>query len=231
LNGSPAEAPNEPASRKRQQAAEAFDGEQVGGAERTRQLLLSAAQKEFAEAGIAGARIDRIARLAGVNKQAIYYHFGNKEDLFRILLEYGYEQTLRKNEEIDVRALPPVEAISAIVGQLFDRISSNREHMELILDENRHHGRHLKGKFHHVVDPLISKIAEVVSRGEVAGEFRSGLKPDELYLDMISMIMLYFTNIYTLSWLLGKDLSAEDALQQRKRHVIDFILMAIQSSR
>jgi AcrR family transcriptional regulator len=50
--------------------------------EATKELLLAAATAEFAEHGLAGGRIDRIAERAGVNKRLIYVYFGNKEQLF-----------------------------------------------------------------------------------------------------------------------------------------------------
>lgn len=52
----------------------------------TRAKLLDAARAEFAEKGIAGARVDAIATRAGVNKQLVYYHFDSKDGLFRALL-------------------------------------------------------------------------------------------------------------------------------------------------
>lgn len=48
----------------------------------TRAALLEAARGEFAAYGVAGARVDRIAERAGVNKERIYGHFGSKEKLF-----------------------------------------------------------------------------------------------------------------------------------------------------
>lgn len=51
-------------------------------AEATKALLLLAATEEFAEYGLAGARIDRIADLAGANKRLIYVYFGDKDRLF-----------------------------------------------------------------------------------------------------------------------------------------------------
>jgi AcrR family transcriptional regulator len=54
--------------------------------ERTRGRILSAALKEFAEKGFAGARVGRIARRARVNKRMLYHYFGNKHDLFREIL-------------------------------------------------------------------------------------------------------------------------------------------------
>lgn len=52
----------------------------------SRRRILEAALSEFAEQGIAGARVDRIAERAGVNKALLYYYYGKKQHL--------YEETL-----------------------------------------------------------------------------------------------------------------------------------------
>src|SRR6266446_6276533 len=54
--------------------------------ERTRERILAAAFKEFAAQGFAGARVDRIARRAAINKRMLYHYFGDKESLFREVL-------------------------------------------------------------------------------------------------------------------------------------------------
>ncbi|MEU2205905.1 TetR/AcrR family transcriptional regulator [Streptomyces hygroscopicus] len=48
----------------------------------TRRRLLDAATADFAAHGIAGARVDRIAAAAGVNKAQLYAYFGDKLGLF-----------------------------------------------------------------------------------------------------------------------------------------------------
>jgi TetR/AcrR family transcriptional regulator len=53
----------------------------------TRIRILDAATKVFALRGRAGARVEEIAELAGVNKQALYYHFADKDSLFVAVLE------------------------------------------------------------------------------------------------------------------------------------------------
>jgi AcrR family transcriptional regulator len=55
---------------------------------RTRERILSAALKEFAAKGFAGARVDVIARRAAINKRMLYHYFGNKEKLFRAVLHH-----------------------------------------------------------------------------------------------------------------------------------------------
>ena len=52
----------------------------------TKRRILAAAQDEFAAYGLAGARVDRIAKKAHANKQSIYMHFGTKEDLFDLVV-------------------------------------------------------------------------------------------------------------------------------------------------
>src|SRR5579862_6888436 len=59
---------------------------------RTRSRILSAALKEFAAHGFAGARVDAIARRAAINKRMLYHYFGNKEHLFRAVLRLKMSQ-------------------------------------------------------------------------------------------------------------------------------------------
>jgi TetR/AcrR family transcriptional regulator len=54
--------------------------------ERTRKRILSAALKEFAAKGFAGARVDMIARRAAINKRMLYHYFDDKEGLFKAVL-------------------------------------------------------------------------------------------------------------------------------------------------
>lgn len=55
------------------------DGKTSRDPRRTKLKLLNAARKEFADKGLNGARVDGIASRAGVNKQLLYYYFGDKE--------------------------------------------------------------------------------------------------------------------------------------------------------
>ncbi|MFC4588800.1 TetR family transcriptional regulator [Sphaerisporangium corydalis] len=66
-------------------------------AEATRERILVAAMAEFSAYGVAGARVDRIAKSAGCNKNLIYIYFENKERLFTTVLE---KHLLRVYEEL-----------------------------------------------------------------------------------------------------------------------------------
>jgi AcrR family transcriptional regulator len=84
--------------------------------ERTKRLLLDAATAEFAEHGLAGARVDRIAATAGVNKERIYQYFGKKDDLFAAVLGARLRALM---DDVPMRGTGP-EAAGDYAGRLFD---------------------------------------------------------------------------------------------------------------
>ncbi|RSN59669.1 MULTISPECIES: TetR/AcrR family transcriptional regulator [Actinomadura] len=88
----------------------------------TRDALLGAAREEFAAHGIAGARVDRIAVRAGVNKERIYGYFGSKEKLFDAVMKVALDEFAEMNAELGD---DPV----AYVGEAFDHY---REHPDLL---------------------------------------------------------------------------------------------------
>lgn len=79
----------------------------------TKDALLESAREEFAAYGIAGARVDRIAQRARVNKERIYGYFGNKEKLFDAVMQVAM------NEVAEALALPGEDPVE-YVGQLYD---------------------------------------------------------------------------------------------------------------
>lgn len=100
----------------------------------TRQALLRAARDEFAQHGLAGARVDRIADAAGVNKERIYGLFGSKDKLFDVILI----DTLREFIDV-VKPLADTEP-GAYVGKLYDYHRDNPQLLRLMLWEALHRG-------------------------------------------------------------------------------------------
>lgn len=83
--------------------------------ERTRALLVDAAEAAFAEKGFTSASLDDIARTAGYTKGAIYKHFSTKEDLFlavsdRYWRRYfdNFAEVLATSTEVGARELDEV---------------------------------------------------------------------------------------------------------------------------
>jgi AcrR family transcriptional regulator len=86
--------------------------------------LLQAATDEFAAYGIAGARIDRIGAAAEVNKAQIYTYFGNKDQLFDIVMDTHVARIL------DQVPFTP-EDLPGYSGRLFDFLIANPHQLRL----------------------------------------------------------------------------------------------------
>ncbi len=64
--------------------------------EDTRERILEVATDEFARKGLAGARVDEIARRAKANKQLVYYYFGGKLGLYNEVLGHMIEESRQR---------------------------------------------------------------------------------------------------------------------------------------
>ncbi|MGB6182186.1 MAG: TetR family transcriptional regulator, partial [Rhodococcus sp. (in: high G+C Gram-positive bacteria)] len=69
-----------------------FDTTASPAASATRERILDAARREFAEHGLAGARVDRIALASRSSKERLYAYYGDKERLFGAVLDHGFRR-------------------------------------------------------------------------------------------------------------------------------------------
>jgi TetR/AcrR family transcriptional regulator len=204
--------------------------------DRTRSVVLSAARREFAALGLAGARVDEIAAMAGVSKQVIYYYFSSKDELFRAALLSSYEEILANNLEY-LRNAPsgssPEKRLRNLIVHLFDRIGAHREVISLIVEENRYRGQHLRHSDlpYRSSKPLVEHMAAILKEGEAATVFKPRIDARQLFLDIFSVCLFYFTNIYTVSAVIGADLSAADEIKRRRDHIVHSVMDSLAAKR
>jgi TetR/AcrR family transcriptional regulator len=195
----------------------------------TRRALLNAAIGEFAEKGLAGARVDEIAARAGVNKQLVYHHFGTKEDLYAAALEEVYAEIRTKEQALHLADLPPRDAMERLVGFSFDHLARHPEFVALLNDENQHSARHVREspRLMEMHSPLVGLLDETLRRGAAAGLFRGDLDPVDVYISIAGITYFYFSNNRTLSAIFGTRLDTRAAIARRRRHTIEFVLSAL----
>ena len=92
---------------------------------RTRERILASALREFSDKGFAGARVDRIARLARINKRMLYHYFGNKAHLFREILA-------RKVRERSAWAVTAPDDAAESLAFWFDAACRDRDWVRLM---------------------------------------------------------------------------------------------------
>jgi TetR/AcrR family transcriptional regulator len=195
----------------------------------TRSKLLTAARREFASSGLAGARVDEIAARAGGNKQLVYHYFGDKDALYLAVLEWVYEEIRTQERKLSLEGLPPEQAIKKLIESSFDHLAPHPDFIVLLNDENRGGARHVRGsrKLPAMHSPLVSLVSTILGQGVKAGIFRKGINPVHLYISIAGLSYFYFSNTPTLSAIFGKDLSSRAARQARRRHVVDLVMHSL----
>jgi AcrR family transcriptional regulator len=147
--------------------------------------ILAAARAEFAQYGLAGARIDRIARSAHASKERLYAHFGDKETLFREVVatdvaEFFLGVTLRP------------DAVPEVVGELYDLARTRPEHLRmitwahlegLILDEPRADG-----------EPIPAQTIAAIETAQAGGHVDRAWQPVDL------LVILFGIGLAWVHW-------------------------------
>jgi AcrR family transcriptional regulator len=169
--------------------------------EATKRRLLDAAAAEFAERGIAGARVDRIAAAAGANKALIYSYFGSKEGLFDTVFNALCVDTLH-DVPIDVDDLP------AYAGRLFDRNLGHPLALRLAIWRSLERGEGLPDEVVAANRDKIAAIAAAQRDGRVGDRF-----PAEELMVMVT----------GLSILGAPFLAMPNDQERRRRSVVDAV--------
>jgi len=200
--------------------------ERLRDADRSQATILAAARDEFAEHGLGGARMDRIAERAGLNKRLIYYYFEDKEQLFRAVLEQAYLHIREEERKLHLLDLKPADAVRRLVEFTWDYYLAHPEFLTLLNSANLHRARHLEEskRAREMNSPLIEMLAEILERGRKDGSFRGGVDPLQLYVSIAGLSYFYLSNSHTLSAIFGRDLLSAKAKNERLAHMCDVIL-------
>ncbi|CAM4081558.1 TetR family transcriptional regulator [Bordetella tumbae] len=195
-------------------------------ADRSQQIILDAAIAEFSSHGLAGARMDRIAERADVNKRLIYYYFKSKDALFLAVLENTYARIRQAEQALRLHDMPPAQAIRRLTEFTWNYYIEHPEFLTLLNSENLHEGQHLarSARISEMNSPLIETLGEILERGRREQLFRGGIDAMQLYVSIAGMAYFYLSNHYTLSAVFGRDLMTPKAHQERLSHICDVVL-------
>lgn len=204
-------------------------GPAESGHEGSREKILKAAFAEFAESGLAGARVDQIAAEAGVNKAMIYYHFSSKEAL--------YHEVIKKLI---------AERITALRSDLTDQTNLETVLMQTV----DFHAELLGGKpeliqilLRELADPkskTVESIAQIVRESGLPFEFtkilsngmRNGdYRPVDVRQAMISFVAMslgYFllSTVFKKVWQYADEPTFID---ERKRAIVDLFINGVKA--
>lgn len=195
-------------------------------ADRSQRAILNAARDAFHELGLGGARVDRIAERAAVDKKLIYYYFENKDKLFQAVLEDAYRGIREAEQQLHLLDMAPAEALRALTTFTWTYYLEHPEFLTLLNSANLHRGRHLEEsrRAREMNSPLILTLGQILERGRVEGLFRGGIDPVQLYISIAALSYFYLSNNHTLSAIFGRNLLSPKARNERLSHICDVIL-------
>jgi AcrR family transcriptional regulator len=137
--------------------------------------ILDAALAVFGESGFARAKLDDVARLAGVSKGTLYLYFDSKESLFREMVRAKVVASLAESELFVRTYEGPARALLVeLIRRMYGRV--RREQMtriaRLVQGELGHFPELARFYFDEVILRARRLVQQVLERGAATGEFR-----------------------------------------------------------
>ena len=210
------------------------DGKRTAGvrehsAQQTRESILRAAIKVFAQHGYDGGSVEKISRLAKSYDRMIYYYFGSKEGLFIEVLETIYRRMNDAEAELALDVSQPVKALEQVVHFVLDYYRAHPEFVTLLNTENLHKGKHIVKSLRakEYSSPAIAVIGDILQSGVAQGLFRADISARDVYVVSAATGYFYMSNRYTLTAFLGESVDAPQAVAQWKSFVLDTVFRVV----
>ena len=191
--------------------------------------LIQAARVEFAAKGVAHAKIETIARAAGVTKQLVYHYYESKEDLFSAVLDNASAQTMPLLVAMRFDHLPPVDAMRALLQQVFEQYRSDPLLGPLAREGLRFHEEHRspRNQFLELIPALTAKFQAILERGIASGDFRADADVRASLAAGVLMFTGGFTNRSSMSVILGFDTASDEGMDVWLAIASNFVLDAL----
>ena len=197
----------------------------------TKAAIVAAALEEFAQLGLAGARIDEIARAARVNKALLYYYFESKEHLYQGVVEQMFVAMTSALRRALSTADGPREKLLAFLDANFKVLAAQPGYARLLEQEMdivkvllNNLQPDTAPKFFRQIAPLLIEFRAVLEEGVKTGVFRT------IDIDAVLplLLMLVRTAVRGIP-MAGKFISASRKVSAKRRRAaaIDFITCAL----
>jgi TetR/AcrR family transcriptional regulator len=203
---------------------------QADRADQTRARILDAATREFSGNGLAGARTERIAEAAGVNKALIYYYFRSKEALYDEALEAVAARVSAASISVLTQECSAGERVLRTALNHFDRIYSQPVFQTLMQQEMIRMRKGGTNGASPLVDKLFKPMGErmlaVAEEGIRSGELIR-VESSQLMYAVIGPNVFYFLSAPLMQLIVEADLLRPAALEFRRRAAVEYLGQAL----
>lgn len=152
--------------------------------------ILEAAAEVFAREGFSGARVEHIAKAAGVNKAGLYYHVGNKARLFEEVMVEHFAEVASRMERAVASFEDPFRRLDALVRSLSEAFEERPARARIMMIEIARGGVIVSEAIMRQVARIYRCTARVVSDGVRSGAFVSE-NPFFVHMSLIGGLILF----------------------------------------
>ena len=150
--------------------------------------ILDAAANVFAEVGFAGARVDEIAKRAGINKAMIYYRIGDKEALYAHVL-HSIFRDLESRLTIHLRKEhSPEEKLRAYIRELVGTVEQHPYMPPIMMRELASGGQNFPELAARGLISILNFLKQILDEGKEKGQFHETM-PFTFHLMVISALI------------------------------------------
>lgn len=158
-----------------------------------REAILHAARDEFATRGFAAARVEGLARRAGVNKALIYYYFGSKLGLYREMIRHGMLGFVARLRAVAEGPGDAEAKVNRWVEELAAHLTENPSLPPILLRELADGGVHLDNETLRHMTTIVPMIAKILAQGRREGVFLEA-DPIALHFMLLGSLVLVTSN-------------------------------------
>lgn len=203
----------------------------------TERRILEAARQVFIRRGTHGARMQEIAREAGVNQALLHYYFRTKERLAVAVFQMIAGRILPVLIDTLGSDLPLDEKVDRLIGLYIQNLSLNPFLSGYLISELHHHperaaqlvGAAIGAEPARVLPPVVEKLRRQIEDAVAAGRMRH-ISPQQFIVNLVSLCVFPFAARPMLAVILGlDDKTFPRFIEQRKTELPAFFHNALRS--
>jgi TetR/AcrR family transcriptional regulator len=192
----------------------------------TREAIVLAAQRCFAEHGYAGTSLNDIAAEVGIRRPSLLHHFASKESLYGEVFERSLSEWLTRVEAAVSDVVDGWELLDAVLNASSDFFSTNPESVRVIRREAIDGGMNLVTDVAAALQPMFDRAVAFLEKQMDAGVFRRMSAPDVL-ISAYSALFGYFSDAPLLDGILGESALDPQRVQAHMDHIRDLFRAAL----
>jgi len=158
--------------------------------DKTIRRILDASAKIFSKFGFEGARMDEIAKHAGVNKATIYYHIGDKKALYAEVLHDNIGNALERSLRNLQDTQSPEEKLKSYISSVTHTMDQHPYLAPIMMREQISGGQNLPEVTARLLANIIGKVTDILEEGAKKGVFIETI-PFIVHSMVIGGVMFY----------------------------------------